>query len=44
MHFLNESSPSFSEVPTFKTSSNWTPIIKDTQLKLYVSEIEDAIT
>ena len=43
MHFLNDPSPSFSEVPAFKTPSKWTPIIKDTQLELYLSETEDEI-
>ena len=43
MHFLNEPSPSFSEVLAFKTPSKWTPIIKDTELVLYPSETEDEI-
>ena len=30
----NESTPSFSEVPAFKASSNWTPCLNDTQSKL----------
>ena len=37
----NQSIPSFSEVPPFKTSSKRTPVITDTQLELYLSEIED---
>ena len=41
MHFLNEPTLSFSEVPAFKTPSKRTPIIKDTQLELYLSEIKD---
>ena len=43
MYFLNEPSPGFSETPSFKIPSKWTPIIKDTQLELYLSEIEDEI-
>ena len=43
MQFLNEPTHSFSEVSAFKTPSKWTPIIKDTQLELYLSEIEDKI-
>ena len=43
MHFLNEPSPSFSEVPAFKTPSKWTNIIKDIQLEFYLPEIEDEI-
>ena len=43
MHFLNESTPSFSEVLAFKTPSKWIPIIKDTQLEPFLSEIEDNI-
>ena len=43
MRFLNESSPSFSKVPAFKTPSKWTQIIKDTLLELYLSEIEGEI-
>ena len=42
-HLSNEPSPSFSDVPIFKTPSKWTPIIKETQLELYLSEIEDEI-
>ena len=36
MHFLNELSPLFSEVPALKTPSKRTPIIKDIQLELYL--------
>ena len=43
LHFLNEPTTSISEVPAFKTPSKWTPIIKDTQLELYLSETEDEI-
>ena len=43
MHFLVEPTPSFFEVPAFKITSKWTPIKKDTQLELYLSEIEDEI-
>ena len=41
MHFLNQLS--ISEVPAFKTPSKWTLIIKETQLELYLPEIEDEI-
>ena len=43
MYFLNEPSPSFSEVLAFKTPSKWTPNIKDTHLVLFPSEVEDEI-
>ena len=43
MRFLNEPSRSFPKVPAFKTPSEWTQIIKDTLLELYLSEIEDEI-
>ena len=41
--WANSFIPLFSEVPAFKTPSKWTPTIKDTQLELYLSEIEDEI-
>ena len=41
MHFLNEPTPSFSEVPAFKTPSKGTPIIQATQSELYLSDTED---
>lgn len=37
----NQSIPSFSEVPAFKTPSKLTPVITGTQLELDWSEIED---
>lgn len=43
MHFFNEPSSPFSEVPAFKAPSKWTPIIKDTHLEMYLSETEDQI-
>ena len=33
--------PAFSEKAAFKVSSNWSPPIRDAQLELYLSEIED---
>ena len=43
MHFLDQPTPEFSEVPVFKPPSNWTPLIRDTPLEIYLSEIEEEI-
>ena len=43
MYYLDQPTPSFSETPAFRPPSNWTPLIRDTQLKLYLSEIEDEL-
>ena len=41
MHFANEVRPNFSESPSFRIPSNWTPYIKDVYLEMYLSEIEE---
>ena len=41
--YQNDLSPSFSEKPAFKVPSSWTPPIRDVQLELYLSEIEDKL-
>ena len=33
--------PTFSETPAFKVPSSWTPLIRDTQLEMYLSELEE---
>ena len=38
MHYLDEPTPAFSEIP-----SSWTPLIHDTQLEMYLSELEEEI-
>ena len=43
MFYQNDLSPSFSEKPAFKVPSSWTPPIRDVQLELYLSEIEDKL-
>ena len=43
MFYQNNLSPSFSEKPQFKVSSSWIPPIRDVQLELYLSEIEDKL-
>ena len=43
MFYQNDLSPSFSEKPTFKVPSSWTPSIIFMQLELYLSEIEDKL-
>ena len=43
MFYKNDLSPSFSEKPAFKVPSSWTPPIRDVQLELYLSEIEDKL-
>ena len=35
--------PLFSEKPAFKVSSSWTPPIRNVQLELYLTEIEDKL-
>ena len=35
--------PAFTEKPAFKVPSNWTPPIRDAELELYLSEIEDIL-
>ena len=41
--YQDDLSPSFSQKPTFKVPSSWTTLIRDVQLKLYLSEIEDKL-
>ena len=41
--YQNDLSPSFSEEPAFKVPSSQTPPIRDVQLELYLSEIEDKL-
>ena len=41
--YQNDLSPSFSEKPAFKVPSSWTPPIRDVELELYLSEIEDKL-
>ena len=43
MHYLDQPTPFFSETPAFRPPSNWTPLIRDTQLELCLSEIEDEL-
>ena len=43
MHHVDEPTPTFSETPAFKVTSSWTPLICDTQLKMYLSELEEEI-
>ena len=43
MFYQNDLSPSFSEKTAFKVPSSWTPPIRDVQLELYLSEIEDKL-
>ena len=43
MHYLDEPTPTFSETPAFKVPSSWTPLIRDTQLEMYLSELEEEI-
>ena len=39
MHYLDGPTPAFSETPAFKVPSSWTPLIRDTQLEMYLSEL-----
>ena len=41
--YKTEPTPALSEKPAFKDASNWTPPIRDAQLELYLSEIEDIL-
>ena len=43
LHFMDNPTPAFSETPSFRPPSKWTPIISDTQLEIYLSEIEEKI-
>ena len=43
MRYLDEPTPTFSETPAFKVPSSWTPLIRDTQLEIYLSELEEEI-
>ena len=43
MYYKTEPTPAFSEKPAFKVLSNWTTPIRDAQLELYLSEIEDIL-
>ena len=43
MHYLDEPTPAFSETPAFKVPSSWTPLIRDNQLEMYLSELEEEI-
>ena len=43
MHYLDEPTPTFSETPAFKVPSSWTPLIRGTQLEMYLSELEEEI-
>ena len=43
MHYLDEPTPAFSETPGFKVPSSWTPLIHDTQLEMYLSELDEEI-
>ena len=40
MYYLDRPTP---ETPAFWPPSNWTPLIRDTQLELYLREIEDEL-
>ena len=43
MHYLDKPTPAFSETPSFKVPSSWTPLICCTQLEMYLSELEEEI-
>ena len=43
MHYLDEPTPAFSKTPAFMVASSWTPLICDTQLEIYLSELEEEI-
>ena len=43
MHYLDEPTPAFSKTPAFMLASSWTPLICDTQLEIYLSELEEEI-
>ena len=41
--YLGQPAPLFLETPAFRPPSNWMPLIRDTQLELYLSDIEDEL-
>ena len=43
MHYLDSPAPIFSETPAFKVPSSWTSLIRDTQLEMSLSELEENI-
>ena len=43
IYYKCEPTPEISEKPAFKVPPNWTPSIRDAQLELYLSEIEDIL-
>ena len=43
IHYLDESTPAFSERPAFKVPSSYSPLNHDTQLEIYLSELEGKI-
>ena len=43
MHFKTEPTVAFSEKPTFRVPAKWTSTIRDIQLEMYLSEIEERL-
>ena len=43
MYYKTEPTPAFSEKPAFKVPSNWTLPIRDAQMELCLTEIEDIL-
>ena len=43
MHSKTEPTVTFSEKPVFRVPSKWTPPIRDIQLEMYLSEIEERL-
>ena len=43
MHYLDEPTHAFSETLAFKVRSSWAPLICDTQLEMYLSELDEEI-
>ena len=43
MHFKTEPTVAFSEKPAFRVPSKWTSPIRDIQLEMYLSEIEERL-
>ena len=43
MHYLDEPTHIFSETPAFKVPSSWTSLVRDTQLEINLSELEEEI-
>ena len=43
MYYLDEATHMFSETPALKVPSSWTSLIRDTQLEMYLSELEEEI-